>query len=281
MSSPPEYDFHAIGATENEEHETRMESIEEIRAAIQARRKATEKEAVEEDTDTTDFRPVRRPFMAMLCLLDDGKQDGEWFRLRRDVTIIGRSEGEIIVPHETEMSGRHLAISRQVVKDRYRWYLTDLDSTNGSFVRVSKAVLRQGQEILLGGRRYRFNAAGPAVAKGADPAGGSTRAFTGVQASDLIPSLVEVTTRGEGQRLYLKQQENWIGRDASLCSVVLANDTLVSPRHAKISRDARGEWQFENAGSRNGSWMRFKKVPVDTSSQFQIGEQRCILKILV
>src|SRR5208283_55674 len=214
----------------------------------------TEKESIA-DTDTLDFRPVRRPSMAMLCLLDDGRQEGEWIRLRRDVTVIGRSEGEILIPHETEMSGRHLAITRQADKDRFRWFLNDLDSRNGSFARISKSILRHAQEMLLGGKRYRFNAASAAVTQAPETASQGTRAFQSVQASDLIPSLVEITSHGEGQRLFLKQPENWIGRDPGQCSVVLANDMLVSPRHAKIFRDAKGVWYLENAGSRNGTWL--------------------------
>lgn len=280
MQNLPENPFTLVGAGEQEDTGTRMESVDEIRQALQARRKPTEKEAVEEP-DTLDFRPVRRPSMAMLCLLDDGRQEGEWIRLRRDVTVIGRSEGEILIPHETEMSGRHLAITRQSDKDRFRWFLNDLDSRNGSFARISKSILRQGQEILLGGKRYRFNAANAAAALAPDTAAQGTRAFQSIQASDLIPSLVEITAHGEGQRLFLKQQENWIGRDASLCSVVLANDMMVSPRHAKIFRDAKGVWYLENSGSRNGTWLRFKKLPVETFSQFQVGEQRCLLKILL
>ena len=280
MDHLPENPFTLVGTGEQEETGTRMESVDEIRAALQSRRKPTEKEAVE-DTDTLDFRPVRRPSMAMLCLLDDGRQEGEWIRLRRDVTVVGRSEGEIIIPHETEMSGRHLAITRQTDKDRMRWFLTDLDSRNGSFARISKAILRNGQDILLGGKRYRFNAANVAAIQTPDSGAQGTRAFQSVQASDLIPSLVEITAHGEGQRLFLKQQENWIGRDSSQCSVVLASDMLVSPRHAKIFKDAKGIWYLENAGSRNGTWLRFQKLPVDTFSQFQIGEQRCLLKVLL
>jgi pSer/pThr/pTyr-binding forkhead associated (FHA) protein len=280
MEDIPSNPFMLVAADDQEEAGTRMESVEEIRAALQARRKPTEKEPVE-DNDTLDFRPVRRPSMAMVCLLDDGKSEGEWIRLRRDVTVIGRSEGEILIPHETEMSGRHLAISRLSDKDRFRWFLNDLDSRNGSFARISKTILRHGQEMLLGGKRYKFNAANVAATVTPESGAQATRAFQSVQATDLIPSLVEITPRGEGQRLFLKQQENWIGRDASLCSVVLANDMLVSPRHAKIFKDAKGIWYLENAGSRNGTWMRFKKLPVDTFSQFQVGEQRCLLKILV
>lgn len=261
---------------------TRMESAEEIRAALQSRRESTTKETVEEN-DTLDFHPVRRPSMATLCLLDDGRREGEWVRLRRDETIIGRSEGDIIIAHDTEMSGRHLAITRETDKDhRGRWFLKDLGSRNGTFVRISKSILKQGHEILLGGKRYRFNAAN-AAAEIAAPTGGrvGTRAFQSVQMDDLIPSLVEVTPQGDGPRLFLKQQEHWIGRDPSLSSVVLANDMLVSPRHAKIFRDGKGIWYLENAGSRNGTWLRVNRLPVETFSEFQVGEQRCLLRIIL
>ena len=282
MENLPSNPFMLVGTDEQEGAGTRMESVEEIRAALQARRKPTEKEPAA-DTDTIDFRPVRRPSMAMLCLLDDGKNEGEWIRLRQDVTILGRSEGEIVIPHETEMSGRHLAITRQADKDRFRWILADLDSRNGSFARISKTVIRQGQEILIGGKRYRFDAAGAAAAAASKSASEpqQTRGWQSVNPTDLIPSLVEITRQGEGQRYFLKQEENWIGRDASLCTVVLANDMLVSPRHSRLYRDPKGVWILENAGSRNGTWMRFKKIPADSFVQFQVGEQRCLLRILL
>ncbi len=264
-----------------EDTSTRMESAEEIRAALQARRNPTAKESVEEN-DTLDFRPVRRPSMATLCLLDDAKQEGEYIRIRNDVTIIGRNEGDIVISHDAEMSGRHLSITREMETDRFRWFLNDLDSRNGSFARISKALLRQGQEFLLGGKRYRFSAPSVATASAA-PANRrvTTQAFKSVQVDDLIPSLVEVTPSGDGTRFLLKQQEHWIGRDPSMCTVVLANDMLVSPRHAKIFRDPKGVWYLENAGSRNGTWIRFTRLAVDTFSEFQVGEQRCKIKIML
>jgi FHA domain len=42
---------------------------------------------------------------------------------------------------------------------RFRWHLTDLQSTNGTFVRIGNALLRHQQELLIGSRRYRFDAA--------------------------------------------------------------------------------------------------------------------------
>jgi pSer/pThr/pTyr-binding forkhead associated (FHA) protein len=279
MNTTQDSPFMLVGAGDQETG-TKLESVEEIRAALHSRRKPTEKEAVG-DPDTADFRPVRRPSMAMVCLLDDGKADGEWIRLRRDVTIIGRSEGDIIIPHESEMSGRHLAIARIVGKNQFRWYLTDLDSSNGSFARITKSVIRHGQEVLIGGKRYRFEAGGAAVAAAASAgAPQGTRGWQSVKAADLMPSLVELTPQGEAQRYFLKQQENWIGRDSSLCAIALADDVMVSPRHARLFRDDKGVWFIENAGSRNGTWLRFKKLPVDNFAHFQVGEQRCLLKVL-
>lgn len=270
------------GSGEYENVGTRMESAEEIRAALQSRRNPTAKERAEEG-DTLDFRPLRRPPLATLCLLDDGRQEGELFRLRREMTVLGRSEGDIVIAHDTEMSSRHLAITRELDSERFRWFLNDLGSTNGSFARVSKALLRQGQEVLLGGKRYRFHAANSAATAPAPSGNGymSTRAFQSVQVDDLIPSLVEVMPHGDGPKLLLRQNENWVGRDPNACSVVLANDMLASPRHAKIFRDAKGVWYVENAGSRNGIWLRFNKIAVETFSEFQVGEQRCLLKVLL
>lgn len=257
---------------------TRLESVEEIRDAVLARRKPTEKEP-QADADTLDFRPVRRPPAAMLCILDDGRTEGEWVRLRQDVTVVGRTEGDILIPHDGSMSSRHVAISRQADKGRFRWMLTDLDSTNGLFVRITKTALRHGQEIMIGGSRYRFEAAG-AAAQGADAGVQETRAWQNVQPADLVSSLVELTGAGDGQRLFLKSDDNWIGRDVSQCAIALVNDMLVSPRHARIFRDEKRLWHLENAGSRNGTWLRMKRMSVDNFAQFQVGEQRFLLKVL-
>ncbi len=258
---------------------TRLESVDEIRAAAQSRQRTTESEPV--DTETLDFRPVRRPPMAVLCVIDDGRSEGEWFRLRQDTTIVGRSEGDILIPHDGSMSGRHLSIVRQIDRGRHRWFVNDLDSTNGSFARVSKTVLNPGQEVMLGGRRFRFDAATSALADSTvDTAVQGTRAWQSVQVTDLVPSLVEVSPRGEGTRIFLKQPDIWIGRDATACGIALTNDMMVSPRHARLYCDSKGTWIIENAGSRNGLWMRFKRLPVDTFCQVQVGEQRLLVKVL-
>jgi hypothetical protein len=57
-------------------------------------------------------RPVLRPSVPVLVVLDDGEQEsGEVHRLRAGVTLIGRVEGQIQLPHDALVSSRHAEIS--------------------------------------------------------------------------------------------------------------------------------------------------------------------------
>ena len=55
---------------------------------------------------------------------------------------------------------------------------------------------------------------------------------------------------------------------------------MVSPRHARVARNDRGQWVVANARSRNGLWMRIGEVSLDRGGYFQCGEQRFLIKIL-
>ncbi len=276
--------------THSEDHEsipsvelvegTRVESVEEIRQARLARRIPTAKESVA--AETAAFRPSRRPGLALLCILDDVSDDGEWVRLRADRVTIGRTEGDILIPHDTMMSSRHADLVRVTHKGRTRWRLQDLQSTNGSYLRVGAAALQHQQEIMLGVHRLRFDclpAAPPTEADAKALARESTQAWSNVSPEDIFPSLVELTAKGDGRRHPLTGDEARIGRNAQTCSIVL-NDPLVSPVHARIFRDSKGRWLVENAKSLNGVWLRVAHAPLDGTCQFQLGEQRFILKVL-
>lgn len=259
---------------------TRLESVDEIRQAIQARRPATAKEAAAPDTQP--FRPLRRPPVGHLCIVDDDGAEGEWLRLRADRVIIGRSDGDILIPHDAMMSGRHAELTRQGDGATWRWSLADLGSTNGTFVRVGAAVLQHRQELLLGGSRYRFEIPGAtpdADASAAAGEPGSTRSWQTVAPADLFPCLVELTLRGEGRRFSLNGVDVRLGRNPTACAIVLAHDPLVSPQHARFYRDRKGRWRVENSKSINGVWVRVEQMDLDTTCQFQLGEQRFLLRV--
>src|SRR5262249_26227036 len=144
-------------------------------------------------------RPVLRPPAALLCVLDDGRTDGEWVRLRADVTVIGRTEGHVRIPHDGLVSARHAEIVRQRGANGYRWLLGDLQSTNGTFAGVGSISLRNENEFILGSGRFRFEA-GPPPAPAIDPPGlppQSTQPWAGaVPVRSLVPSLVELSPAG-------------------------------------------------------------------------------------
>src|SRR5439155_19569987 len=60
------------------------------------------------------YRPTQRPPMALLCILDDGSDEGEIVRLRADKYTLGRIEGDITIPHDALISARHAELFRHV-----------------------------------------------------------------------------------------------------------------------------------------------------------------------
>jgi pSer/pThr/pTyr-binding forkhead associated (FHA) protein len=272
-----------------------LESVEEVREQI--RRAQTVKESaqaarsssgpapgprIETEPETQVFRPTHRPTMALLTVVDDGDDGGQTIRVRGERFVIGRTDGDLVIPHDGAISGRHAEIVRRLENGQYNWSLRDLQSSNGTFVRVARTILGPQQEILLGGGRYRLDAAAAGASEAHVPAN-ATRKWS----TDLSPeiskndtaALVEMVPHGDGKRFPLSESEHWIGRDERLCSIVI-DDRLVSPRHARLFRDVKGRLQIENAQSLNGLWLRVAELGLERGGHFQCGEQRFVIKII-
>jgi pSer/pThr/pTyr-binding forkhead associated (FHA) protein len=257
---------------------TRIESDEDIREAIKARKAGrragkTPVAKPHREAEVPPERPQQRSPTPLLCILDDGRQDGEWLRLRRERCVIGRLEGDVQIANDGLISSRHAEIARQTTKDGARWLLIDLGSTNGTWVRVSRTPLQHGSELLIGRGRYRFEAAGVHPPPAAPPAG--TQSPWG----PLPAFLVELTPAGAAQRFPLTLPEYWVGRDARLCAIARPDDAIVSPRHARLYRDADGQWHVENNQSFNGVWLRIAELTLPSTCQFRMGEQRFLFKL--
>jgi hypothetical protein len=83
---------------------------------------------------------VRSPTDRVSYPLDDG-------------FTVGRQAGDLTVPDDRFLSASHFAVRRV----GSRFVLTDLDSSNGTFIRLRNEVeLRPGDEILIGGQVFRF-----------------------------------------------------------------------------------------------------------------------------
>lgn len=281
MANPPIQGTAVQGGGEPLYEATQLESLDEIRRALEERQNQSSKQA-KGTIETLPFRPMHRAPMALLCVQDDGKADGEWIRLRADRFVIGRSAGHLLIPHDTLMSGQHAELVREESQGKIRWYLRDLNSTNGTFVRVASVVLKHNQEVLVGSKRYRFEE-GQTTGGGKVPQAQpvyKTQNWQQTEQKVSQPCLVEILPSGPGQRFPLPHRENWIGHDPAQCSVVLAADPILSPRHARIVLDRRNIWRMQNAGSLNGVWARVTELPIDEAEQFQLGEQRFLIRIL-
>lgn len=217
------------------------------------------------------FRPVLRPSTPRLTILDDGEPiAGEVFRLRESVTLIGRTEGAVRLPHDNQVSKRHAEIVREGTTV-FRWLLRDLDSSNGTFVKCSQTVLRGDRIVILGAGRYRLRL--PSVPATTGTEDGTCLATARGPAKAIWPALVETSTSGPQNEIPLSAPFLKVGRPGCGNDVEL-DDPLIARHHATISRLPSGEWQITALPSHNGVWSQIRSITLTNRCHFQCGEQR-------
>lgn len=252
---------------------TLVESDEEVRGALGAGLAAA----------VSPWRPSQRPPVGLLTVCDDGRPDGQVIRLRADRFVIGRTEGDLTLPHDALISTRHAEVTRQQVGGLWRWVVTDLQSTNGMFVRLSRTLLKDGREFLAGDGRYRFDAPdgpppGPDGTLDYQPGGAPHAGTQGPRDAPGRPAaLTEFVGAGIGNRVVLARPEYWIGADPG-CAIARSGDPFCEPRQVRVYRAARG-WAAYHPKTVNGLWVRLPQVVAERSLQFQLGEQRFKLTV--
>lgn len=229
------------------------------------------------------FRPRLRPPMAILRVLDDEGADAESVRVRVAEFTIGRSEGDLVIPHERLMSSRHAKIVRRYLDGAFRWFLVDLNSTNGTFVKVSSGKLHHGAELLFGSFRYQFNAApqgefdqgdAETTAPGAPQ---RTMGWVRVNQEDLLrsmPKLSRISPGGEVVDFPISRSDLRIGADPGQADLSIVDDPYLSSLHLRLHQDEHQRWHVEDLGSKNGLWVAVREQELDRRAMFQLGEQR-------
>lgn len=212
------------------------------------------------DLTTVRYRPAQRPPTAVLWVMDDDQESAERVRIREASLTLGRGDAGLAFPHDSQISSRHAEISRRLEDGRWNWYLKDLNSTNGTFVKVAKARLSHGWEFRVGYHQFRFE-----LAEGAEDVS---------PAAPPPATLIKLAADGPGERYTLDDGEHIVGRDPSRCWLALEEDPTVSPEHARIYCDDRGRWHVADANTLNGVWLRVNELRLASGGEFELGEQR-------
>lgn len=203
------------------------------------------------------FRPESRPPMALLKVYDDNQLSGEVVRLRASDLVIGRHAGDVRVRHDSRMSGEHARIERRHGDRGWTWTLRDLGSTNGVFIKASRVLLRDGDQLLIANRTVRF----------VDP-----------RAVDRLPRLEEVRSDAPGEALALDPRKLGkrllLGRDPAACVRFLSSEPTLDARFARLELGDQGRWALLADKSQNGLWVRVEQVALVDGAMFQLGEQR-------
>jgi len=227
---------------------------------------------------TVLFRPTGRQPLALLTILDDGhREQGERIRIRDSRVTIGREKGFVTVPFDVDISSQHVELRCQKVQGKSRWYLIDLNSTNGTFLRAYRARLSQETDLICGSRRYRFQLPGDREQVDETKAL-ETQAYQAPRRTmmqQFVPRLTEIGLDDnlDSASFMIGASNTRLGRSQS-CEISVTDDPFLSPQHARFIQDERGRWTIEDTNSLNGVWIRIKRMPLDQQAEFQIGQQR-------
>jgi pSer/pThr/pTyr-binding forkhead associated (FHA) protein len=225
------------------------------------------------------YRSPYRYAAPRITICDDGSlDDGEVVHVRSDRMVIGRSKGDILIPHDVAMSGSHAEIARVDVGGKHAWVVRDLNSSNGTLVRCRTVTLRPGLTLLIGSKRYRFELTPTSAPPSKHEAQDDTTALVdnlNASAADAPPALVETTPTGDKtpRRHPFRSLRIAIGRPGFGNDIEL-DDLCVAKVHAIVTRDASGVWQLESQPSLNGIWVKIDAVKLTDNCLFQCGEQR-------
>jgi pSer/pThr/pTyr-binding forkhead associated (FHA) protein len=239
--------------------------------------------------------PATSPTRARLVLIARDGNEGPSYPLGES-TDIGRTEGNVVITEDRYISPRHA----RVVMRGGAFFVRDLESTNGIFVRIpfprgsvegasggagnalkpadSEQLLADQDLFLVGQQVLRFE-----VVKHADEGFGvasenGTLLF-GTPAAPRYARLSQRTVEGVVRDVFhVKKAETVIGRESG--DIVFSDDAFLSRRHAVIrvhgvaSVGGPRSFTIADLGSSNGTFLQVREeVRLRHGDHFRIGQQ--------
>jgi pSer/pThr/pTyr-binding forkhead associated (FHA) protein len=193
-------------------------------------------------------RPLER---AKLVVIGQDGKPGREYEIEADQTDIGREEGSILLVNDPYVSPRH---ARLQFRDG-RFFIRDLESVNGVYVRLrAPERLQHADLVLVGLEVLRFEVVSDAE-RGLGPAAERGTQVFGSPAAPRYARLCQRTVEGVTRDVYYPtREETVIGREVG--DVVFTTDPFMSRRHAAIVRDpGTSTFSLKDLGSSNGTYL--------------------------
>ncbi|MGH7439166.1 MAG: FHA domain-containing protein [Polyangiaceae bacterium] len=233
--------------------------------------------------------PATGTAQASLVILARDGGEGPAFPLG-ETTDIGRSEGHFLVAEDAYISPRHARITQRGSE----YYLRDLGSTNGIFLRIPAIVGEEvsgapapnlkDQDLFLAGQQVlRFEVVKDAE-EGFGVASDNGTLLFGTPASPRYGRLVQRTVEGVTRDIFnLRKAETVLGRESG--DIVFTDDPFLSRRHAllrvnlppagnKPDKNPERTYSLYDLGSSNGTFLKVhEEVRLRNGDQFRIGQQ--------
>lgn len=211
-------------------------------------------------------REPARATARLVVIAQDGSR-GRDYPLAHDQTDIGREEGSILLPNDPYVSPRHARVSRR----GGQYFVKDLASVNGVFVRIRQPTrLQHADLILIGLEVLRFEVVNDAE-KGLGPAVERGVHLFGSPAAPRYARLVQRTVEGVARDVfYLGRDETTLGRESG--DLVFTSDPFMSRRHAALFRDTHG-FAIKDLGSSNGTFVALRaEAPLEPGDHLRVGQ---------
>jgi pSer/pThr/pTyr-binding forkhead associated (FHA) protein len=168
----------------------------------------------------------------LVQLAADGSTVRTTHELRPGRTVVGRSEGDVQVGGDAAMSSRHACFE---VRGR-RCVLRDLDSTNGTFVALTRGEpLEPGAVLLAGSQRLLLRV---------------SRTDDGRRREELV----QVLPLGHSGRVLEIDKDSVVVGKGQRADFAFPDDHYLSRRHAEIVRTSRG-LVVRDLGSTNRTYL--------------------------
>jgi pSer/pThr/pTyr-binding forkhead associated (FHA) protein len=91
-------------------------------------------------------------YVGRIALVVGREETGNAFPVPEGGVHLGRERGDILFPEDGYVSGLHC----RLMWDGQKLFLTDLGSSNGTFIRVAEADVRTGDVLLMGQQLFRI-----------------------------------------------------------------------------------------------------------------------------